>query len=268
MSGDSWCVPRLLVAALFGLALSSSPGCSRKPSEVIVPSGPLPADIESYGYYTKYLDAGGIPILAPPEVSDIALSRLKDIVNEMLGKRPALRGVLQYQEIRFAIIPQRAFTTTLPEYRDLYRLFPHIDWNTRTRGVGATDAIPTVSCGEENLLKLPDDPYVGASICMHEFAHTIHLMALRKQGPEFDEKLNHLYREARAAGITASTYMDENAGEYFAEMTQTWFNANRCINPPDGISGPICRNDILKQRDPGMWKLLDSLFPMPVRKAY
>ena len=251
---------RLFVAAV----LAGS--CSKSPPELKEVITAPPASMETYGYYSKYLDAGGIPILAAGNVDDLALARLKAIINEMLGKRPDVRGVLQAREIRFAIIPKNSVTTDLPELRDLYKLFPGRDWNKVTRGGGATEFIPVVSCAEENLLKLPSDVYLGESICVHEFAHTMHEMGLRRLEPGFDDRLNELYRAALDSGVIAGTYAATAVIEYFAEMSQSFLDTNLCREVTDGNHGPVCRNAVLKQRDPEMWKLLDSIYNLPPAK--
>lgn len=244
-------------------AMAMLGGCSRTPPEPQERITAPPTSLETYGYYTKYLDAGGIPILAAANVDDLALARLKAIINEMLAKRPDIRGVLQAREIRFAIIPRNSVTTDLPELRDLYKLFPGRDWNRLTRGVGATEFIPVVSCAEENLLKLPSDVYLGESICVHEFAHTMHEMGLRRLDPGFDDRLEALYRAALASGVIAGTYAATAVIEYFAEMSQSFLDTNLCREVADGNHGPVCRNAVLKQRDPEMWKLLDSIYNLP-----
>ena len=58
--------------------------------------------------------------------------------------------------------------TTLPEYRNLDRDNPLPNgqrWNSRARGIGATDKIPMVSGSEENHLCLANDRYRGESPC-------------------------------------------------------------------------------------------------------
>lgn len=49
---------------------------------------------------------------------------------------------------------QDEMTTDVPEHCDLR---PKDYWDRRARRLGATDARPAVSCGEENLLCLPGD---------------------------------------------------------------------------------------------------------------
>ena len=39
-------------------------------------------------------------------------------------------------------------------------------------------SVPSVSCGEENLLALEGDPYSTECILIHEFAHNIHLRGM------------------------------------------------------------------------------------------
>ena len=42
-------------------------------------------------------------------------------------------------------------------------------------GLGGSQTDPVCSCGEENLLAFPGDPYAAECILIHEFAHNIHL---------------------------------------------------------------------------------------------
>lgn len=126
----------------------------------------------------------------------------------------------------------------IPEYKALNQLFPETDWDRRTRGIGATTLIPVSSCAEENLLCFESDPYRGADILIHEFAHTIHTMGLRYLDTNFDKALQTIYRMAKREGLWENTYAMTNYIEYFAEGVQSLFNVNMEANPV-GISIPI-----------------------------
>ena len=75
----------------------------------------------------------------------------------------------------------------------------------RRRGFGATRSRLVCSVAEENLLGLAEDRYRGESIFIHEFAHTLHLMALRRVDPDFDGKLRALYQDAMRQGLWRGT---------------------------------------------------------------
>jgi hypothetical protein len=49
-------------------------------------------------------------------------------------------------------------------------------------------------------------------------------------------------------------------------MSQSFLDTNLCREVTDGYHGPVCRNAVLKQRDPEMWKLLDSIYNLPPAK--
>ena len=49
---------------------------------------------------------------------------------------------------------------------------------------------PYCSCGEENLLAYPGDPYAAENILIHEFAHNIHLRGMVNVDATFDTRLS------------------------------------------------------------------------------
>ena len=70
---------------------------------------------------------------------------------------------------RLCILGHDQFTTDLPEFaklgREPVRSFPSLDpkdyWDRRARGTGGSRTDPFCSCGEENLLGYPGDPYIS-----------------------------------------------------------------------------------------------------------
>jgi hypothetical protein len=53
---------------------------------------PIPASLGVNPFYTKYVDAQGIPVISSDKVPDDALLVARDIINSMLAKRPDLRA--------------------------------------------------------------------------------------------------------------------------------------------------------------------------------
>ena len=110
--------------------------------------------------------------------------------------------------------------------------------------------IPTrSSCGEENLLALPQDKYVGENILVHEFAHLIHTIGIVGVEPDFDERLEALRQNAIQKGLWKDTYAISCKEEYFAECTQSFFNCNRYAGKANGVHNQVNNRTKLKAYD-------------------
>ena len=178
------------------------------------------------------------------------------------------------KEIRKALTDRKSYVMVIganeqvcdiPEYVDICSNPDSITfWNKRARGLGDAAASPgkqpTASCGEENLLCLPNDRYAGESILVHEFAHVIHLAALVTLYPGFNQQLEQILNNAKTKGLWKNTYALTNAEEYFAECVQSFFNCNRWANPANGIHNAINRREKLKSYDPQMYQFLLRFF--------
>jgi len=214
-------VPLAIITA--SLALKSE-----KPESAERQVAPVSAELrESFGlkpFYQKSLVLEGFPILSSEKVPDEALHEAAHIIQTMLKNRPDILRELAKNKVRYAIMAVDERTLDVPEHSDLK---PAAYWNRRARGLGATKQRPTVSCGEENLLGNPGDPYSTESICVHEFAHAIHDTALKTLDPTFDERLHELFKKAMAKGLWKDKYAATNRHEYWAEAVQSWFGNNR-----------------------------------------
>lgn len=222
------------------------------------PPGRPPAELGLPAFYRKHLDYRGLPIVSSDKVPDAALLRARDTVARMTSKRPEIVPELARRGVRVAIMARTELTTDIPEHADLA---PKDHWDRRARGLGATPSRPAVSGAEENLLGYPDDRYRGEDIFLHEFAHTIHVMALRTLEPGFEAELKRLYAAARAKGLWDKTYAATNAGEYFAEGVQSWFGANRQADPPDGVHNHVDTRAELRAHDPDLAAFIERYFP-------
>jgi len=121
-------------------------------------------------------------------------------------------------------------------------------------------ARPACSAGEENLLGLPGDRYRGESILVHEFGHTILTMGLNRLNKAFTGRVRESWKIALEKGLWNRTYAGSNAEEYWAEGVQSWFDANRRVDAPDGIHNDIGRRADLKAYDPTLAALLAEVF--------
>jgi hypothetical protein len=139
----------------------------------------------------------------------------------------------------------------------------------RCRGQGGRP----LSCGEENLLGFPGDPWQGENIFVHEFAHGIHGV-LADMDERFKARVEALHDEAAQSGRFRGYAIEGGPGEFWAEGVQAWFDCNGKIRPKCGggqssfeVIGPggehlchIATRDQLKTHVPELAKLLDQSF--------
>lgn len=205
-------------------------------------------------FYEQLLSAGGFPIVASAKVSPFALHEARYLIDQMLEGRDDIRQRLIKNKVRFAVMAVDEMTTAIPEHSDLT---PAKYWDRRARGLGATPHRPAVSCGEENLLRFPGDPYWQESLLIHEFAHAIHKMAVRELDPTFDRRLKETYQAAIKQGLWQGKYAGTNCDEYWAEGVQSWFDDNR---PEDHDHNHVNTRKELIAYDPALAKLIEEVF--------
>ena len=201
-------------------------------------------------FYEKHAAYKGYPILASKKVSDAALLEARFLIARMLADRDDLVKALIENKSRLVVMAPDEQTTDVPEQRNMT---PKDYWDKRARGLGGRIA----SCGEENLLNLKGDRYRNENILIHEFSHTIAGYGLKTVDPKFDEKLKRCYAKAIDAGLWKDTYAATNAGEYWAEAVQSYFDCNA---PKGGIHNDINTNAKLKTYDPEVYELIDDVF--------
>ncbi|MCU0702994.1 MAG: peptidylprolyl isomerase [Fimbriiglobus sp.] len=205
-------------------------------------------------FYEKYVDADGLPVIGSKKVSDDALAEAAWIVKHLLDGRKDIRDAMASQNLRAVIMAKDEFTTDVPEHSNLK---PKLFWDRRARGLGATPHNPVVSGAEENLLSFHRDPYPNENIFLHEFAHAIHGTGLNKVDPTFDKRLRAAHAAAVERGLWKNTYAATNAGEYWAEGVQSWFDDNA---PPDALHNDIRTRAKLKEYDKELAKMCEEVF--------
>jgi hypothetical protein len=169
----------------------------------------------------------------------------------MLAGRPDILTAMVSNRMYLIIIGKDQVYTDMPEYRN----HPNPAYqNERVRGTGGK---PT-SFGEENLLSLPIDRYDDESIGVHEFCHTID-GTLRSIDPTWRERKEAAFKNAGSKGLWHNTYAGSNAGEYWAEICQSYFDCNRVNN---WNHGPIGTREQLKAYDPEGYELVRAVFKL------
>lgn len=216
-------------------------------------------------FYTQRTEADGFPIVASETVNPYALKEAAYLIRQMLAKRTDIREAMIKSGARFCIIAHDEFTTDLPEFSqfadDSESPYPNVSpkdfWDARARGTGGSTTDPYCSCGEENLLGYPGDPYEKENILIHEFAHNIHLRGMSNIDPGFDDRLQAAYEKAMAAGLWKDKYAATNRFEYFAEGVQSWFDNNR---EDDHDHNHVNTRAELIEYDPGLAAFCKEVF--------
>ena len=213
-------------------------------------------------FYQKYIETEGLYVTSSGKVSDEALLKACDIISLMLAKRPDVKAHMVKKGCHVMIIGKDEETCDLPEFAHICNCEDSIKyWNWRARGFGgAPEDEFSSSCGEENLLALSQDKYVGENILIHEFAHLIHTVGIVGVEPDFNERLEALRQNAIRKGLWEKTYAVSNKEEYFAECVQSFFNCNRYAEPANGVHNWVNRRTKLKTYDPDMYRLLQEYF--------
>ncbi len=216
--------------------------------------GPVPDALRRDGaldpFYQKHITVDGFPILGSANVSDYALREAAWILEHMLEGRADILKTLSDKRVHLAVMAWNEYTTDVPEHRNLK---PRIYWDRRARGLGGSP----VSCGEENLLGYPNDPYATENLLIHEFAHAVHGIALRELDPTFDTRLQAAYKSAVQRGLWKGTYAGTNHSEYWAEAVQNWFDDNR---ENDALHNHVNTREELKDYDPALATLCAEVF--------
>jgi hypothetical protein len=248
-----------VIAALLALVLMQISPAAPRPDPQAITAVPAVVRKEfgiNSGWYSKYLDADGIPILGSTEVSDAALRRARrDVVMLMRTAPQPVAAHLRSQRNRVVILAIGETVRDIPEYAIA---FPDRRQDERYwGGFGATPTLPITSGTEENLMR----GLHNENVFVHEFAHTVAEMALAALDPEFALELTSAYGQARRTGLWRNTYADDSAGEYWAEGAQSYFNVNR-EGPVDGdgVHGDINTREELALYDPTLFRLFSRIY--------
>jgi hypothetical protein len=244
----------LLVAALVGSAwrLVANDVVSAVDDVVSVTAVPdaLRESLRLDPFYEKYTHYRGYPILSSAKVSDAALLEARHLIACLLTDRNDVVVSLIQRRCRFVVMAPDEMTTDVPEQRNMT---PKDYWDRRARGLGGR----ITSCGEENLLNLKGDRYRNENILIHEFAHCIHQQGVRPNDPAFEDRLKTCYTSAIEEGLWKDTYAATNAGEYWAEAVQSYFDCNA---PAGGVHNDIDTREKLAGYDPALFELIDGVF--------
>jgi hypothetical protein len=223
-------------------------------ASLLVPKvvSPIPQDIVTKynldtSYYTKYADAGGIPILASDNVSDEdIIAHAKRLTSEILKGRDDIKQKIIESDVRIVLHAETDGTPDIPE-------FPNINAGgfVTNDNLGKPVAVSNVS--EKNF-----------DIFLHEMAHVIDFYALSKS-PNFSNELNDLYEKEKTKFTGA--YAETNKQEFWASIVQLYYGKYDdadAIKLSDGTT--ISTIEELRVHSPDSVEFLERYLP-PINKA-
>ena len=230
---------------------------------------PPPASLDLDHYYRKYIDAGGIPVVAPSDVPDAHLYHARDIINAMLSHRPDLRATMAAN--RFRVVIYKHDGCRGPYQTPELRAQLPLGRCTNLLGTATIRWLGNRFTGEVLLIidvvgtaPAVRQPYCNV-ILVHEFAHMVHFALAIESAragsrplfdSPFDSRLKSAYSAALAAGLYPDAYASTNYLEYWAEAVMFWFL-------PDMLTGEVRTPASVAQLadyDPGIAAIVHEVF--------
>ena len=192
------------------------------------------------------------------EVPVAALEHAGTMLSIMLRHRPDVVETLQAVGTLTAVFGRSQTVCDLPYFSDLKGTPTCLE----PGGLGGVPTRPATACSEKNVLKQADDPFGrgtrrdGENVCVHELAHTIMNVGLTDEERFAIQKR---FEEALQEGLWKGDFALENADEFFAEMSQTYFCANPEVSAFLHSHGINCAAE-LQAYDPGTFRLIDGIY--------
>jgi hypothetical protein len=213
--------------------------------------------------YTQGCTVLGLELLAGDDVESAALGQMADRIYNMFIARPDLQAAINNAHIDGRVIPSDQRITNLPEFEDLFDLYPGTFWDRRGRSFPGTDRIPYVAGAEENLLCFEEDFYAGEDPFIRDMALTIRRFALATVDPLADAKIEQAYGTAIAQGLWVNTLAEIDSDNYWQEGVQSYFDINLeepDDRPPNSSHNHVDTRQELRAYDPTLWDIAFSIF--------
>lgn len=212
--------------------------------------------------YTQSCEVLGIAIHAAEDVAPEAIEAMADRIFNMLVEAPDIVEAFHDAGITARVIGKDQRISRLPEFTEIYNLYPGTDWNRRGRSFPGTDLIPVLAGAEENLLCLDETYYQGEDNFVRALAIAIRRFGLQFVDPVTDAAIDRAYQTAIALGMWRNTLAEINSYEYWAEGTQSFFDANLeepDDRPPNSSHNHVDTREELAAYDPDLYALVKSV---------
>jgi alpha-glucosidase len=234
-----------------------------------------PAKLKLDPYYTKFTYAREFPVLGSKRASDEALLKANDAIRKMFAYRHDILKAMIADGVRLVVLGRDEKLSDLPEFagaknRAELDLVRYLDY---------TPALKLMVVPEENVLRLPKEPFAGRCMTVSVFAKGLYRVAgLRPVDPEFenrrekqqyelrvkrldvefDKKLTKLFDAATEKKLWKGTAAARDRSEYWSAGVEAYFDAAGTGVAPNGADRPITTREALKAYDPELYALVDE----------
>ena len=144
---------------------------------------------------------------------DDALKRACYVTRFLFADHSGIREWYYKFSGRIAVMGVNETTTMIPEHSYL-----DPKWDTRARGLGATEGTPICTGAEENVLCYSKDRYGNEDILLHEMCHGVHWLGARYAIAGWNDRLIEAHKHANSTGLWSNTYAIKTFREYFVSI--------------------------------------------------
>ena len=220
-------------------------------------------------FYDKYIDAGGIAIIAPTDrtsnvgARDEFLYMVREIILTMTSEMPELRQAMSPEHgFYYVLVGAQGEDVTMPGELSLFSRFAGFYTRSNTGGVSRHLAAGGIVY---HLYTTPRQESLDSGVVVHELAHAIdytfddnpHLF------PDWGTRLKTAYTLAYQKALKGEGYYNDinhyaltNEREYWAMGAGEWFEDIHGDNPHDRW-----HRETMIEGDPLLYTLLDEVFP-------
>jgi alpha-glucosidase len=232
-----------------------------------------PAKYKFDAYYTKFTFAREFPVLGSKQVSDEALLAANDTVRKMFAYRHDILKALIVDGARLVVLGRDEKLSALPEFKDAKNA-AELD---HVRYFDYSPTLKLMVVPEENVLRLPKEPFAGKCMTVSVFAKGFYRVAgqrpvdpefenrrakqqyelrVKRLDVEFDKKVTALFEAATENKLWRGTAAARDRFEYWAAGVEAYFDASGTGTAPNGADRPITTREALKAYDPDLYALV------------
>ena len=221
-------------------------------------------------FYDKYIDAGGIAIIAPSDrtsnagVRDEFLYMAREIILTMTSEMPELRQAMSPEHgFYYVLVGAQVDDVNMPGELSLLNWYAGFYTRSSQGGVFRHLAVGGV---DSHIYLDPPQEALSSGTVVHEFAHAIDYTfdAQPHLFPDFGTRLKTAYTLAYQKALKGEGFFNDirlhamkNQEEYWATGAQKWFTDMH----GEGLPTDELQRTWLIERDPLLYALIDEVFP-------
>jgi hypothetical protein len=234
-----------------------------------------PAKFKVDSYYSKFTYAREFIVLGSNKVSDGALLKANETIRKLFAYRHDILKAMIADGAWLVVLGRHEKLSDLPEFKDARKQLGFDE----TRYLDYTPTLKLMVVPEENVLRLPGEPFAGKSMIVSVFAKGLYQVCATRpvqqsfntKGPrqqyelrvkrldiEFDRRVQKLFEDAGASKLWRGTPAARDRVEYWAAGVEAYFDAAGAGFPPREADRPITTREALKAYDAGLYALVDE----------